>query len=160
MARLSAFFTIPLSSPLCSFDITNGSSVEYLLPLLFTAAQQSAHTRVIVCSSGVGPEELDLDIIAIQVMLLTGALLSFQVVQSRTLQKFHARSIVFLWTCWLLIGVFITLFSWSNADPWDGTLKSKPACRNRSNSQGIMLRSPAELGTGNFDCTWACFSSR
>lgn len=91
-------------------------------------------------------------------MLLTGALLSSPVSQFRILKKFHARSIVLLWSCWLLIGPFNTLFPWSNAaDFWDGTLKSEPACRNGSNSQGIMLRSPAKLGTGNFACTYACF---
>lgn len=34
------------------------------------------------------------------------------------------------------------------------------SCRSGNNSQNITLRSPVELGMGNFDCTYACFSSR
>ena len=122
--------------------------------------QHSSHAWVIACISGAGPEVLDLDIVAIQVLLLSGALLSFPVMQSKTLNKSHERSYVFLWTCRLLSGVFISLFSWSNGDPWDRTLKSGPACRNGNNSQSMTLRSPVELGISNFDCTYACFSSQ
>ena len=50
------------------------------------AVAATVHAWVIVCKSGIAPEELDLDIVAIQVMLPTGVLLSSPVMQPETPQ--------------------------------------------------------------------------
>lgn len=65
------------------------------------------HALVILCDAGANPEVYDLDIFAILYICVIGALFSTPMLQSKVFNNSNARSIINLWTAFLVLGTIV-----------------------------------------------------
>lgn len=120
-----------------------------LVSALTYAGTSAIHVMALVSSKkGV----YDLDIPAAWSILSTGALAYIGIIHwSSTVRFSRARVVLVIWG--VLVG---TSLVFGRAELFDTVLDPpEPACYS---SRGLLLQSPADLISPDFDCTYACFS--
>lgn len=133
------------------------------------------HAIVILATQGTNPHVIDLDILAITVMLLSGTLLFGPIMDfSDTVRRSEGRPIVALWGIWIWIGTFICLITgWNSISegpnpteshgsqiPTIPPKSSEVICLSTNVTVGNVLESASQLQNKAFNCTYDCLSSR